>query len=227
MSNLGSLLALATYPFLIEPLLPLGFQMRYLVLDLGDLRDHVRILLRRAFSIARIRGARNCRRPGFVPRVSERALWFSLAACGVLVLMATNNQMCQDVAVVPFLWMLPLGLYLVSLILVFHKPAWYFRRSLAVAFIPAMVQVCYVLYRGVFISISWQIVSYSVALFVCCLICHGELVRIKPEPRFLTDFYLTVAAGGAAGRDFRSGRSPGPVQRVTGSSTAGWQLPLC
>ena len=125
-----------------------------------------------------------------------------------LLLMATNNQMCQDVAVVPFLWMLPLGLYLLSLIILFHKPAWYFRRCLAVAFIPAMVQVCYVLYRGVFISISWQIVSYSVALFVCCMICHGELVRIKPEPRFLTDFYLTVAAGGAAAGIFVAVAAP-------------------
>jgi hypothetical protein len=207
LSNLGSLLALATYPFLIEPLLPLGFQMRFwswtwaifaiscgfCCVELFRARDPDRTELLSA---------------GVGPRFSERALWFSLAACGVLILMATNNQMCQDVAVVPFLWMLPLGLYLLSLIILFHKPAWYFRRCLAMAFIPAMVQVCYVLYRGVFISISWQIASYSVALFVCCMICHGELVRLKPEPRFLTDFYLTVAAGGAAAGIFVAVAAP-------------------
>ena len=196
LSNLGSLLALATYPFLVEPMLPLGFQMRIwswtwvlFAITCGYC----------CVELFRSQGPRRAELPpvGVRPRVSERALWFGLAACGVLVLMATNNQMCQDVAVVPFLWMLPLGLYLVSLIVVFHKPAWYFRNSLAIAFIPALVLVCYALYRGVFISISWQIVAYSIALLVCCLICHGELVRIKPEPRFLTDFYLTVAAGGA------------------------------
>jgi hypothetical protein len=207
LSNLGSLLALATYPFLIEPMLPLGFQMRFwswtwTIFAISCAFCCVELFRSRGPGRAELVSV------GVPPRFSERALWFGLAACGVLILMATNNQMCQDVAVVPFLWMLPLGLYLLSLIILFHKPAWYFRRSLAVAFIPAMVQVCYVLYRGVFISISWQIVSYSVALFVCCMICHGELVRLKPEPRFLTDFYLTVAAGGAVAGIFVAVAAP-------------------
>ena len=83
LSNLGSLLALATYPFLIEPLLPLGIPDALLVLDLGHLRDLVRILLRRAFSIPRHPGRTELLSAGVRPRFSERALWFSLAACGV------------------------------------------------------------------------------------------------------------------------------------------------
>ena len=207
LSNLGSLLALGSYPFLIEPWLPLGDQMRYWSWTWAIFAITCGFC---CIELFRSRGIGRAEMPpaGVGPQGAERALWFSLSACGVLLLMATTNQMCQDVAVVPFLWMLPLGLYLLSLILVFHKPAWYFRRSLAVVFVAAMVQVCYVLYQGVFLSISWQIVSYSVALFVCCLICHGELVRIKPAPRFLTDFYQTIAAGGAAAGIFAAVAAP-------------------
>src|SRR5258708_2167620 len=62
-----------------------------------------------------------------------------------------------------------------------------------------MIAVCLALFAGADLSMIWQITIYSTTLFVGCMICHGELYRLKPDPRQLTSFYLMIAAGGAVG----------------------------
>jgi hypothetical protein len=133
------------------------------------------------------------------PRFTTVLLWLGLSAAASAMLLATTNQMCQEVAVVPFLWVLPLALYLLSFIVCFDHERWYQRRRFGLLLILMAPLVCAVLYGGVHVNIRIQIAIYSLALFACCMTCHGELVRAKPDPRYLTLFYLLVAAGGALG----------------------------
>jgi hypothetical protein len=138
------------------------------------------------------------------PTRSERVIWLSLAAAASVMLLATTNQMCQDVAVVPLLWLVPLGLYLFSFILCFHSDRSYSRCWFGPALGVVLVQACVVLFKGVHLGLRWQILSYAATLFVCCMVCHGELARLKPRTCHLTAFYLMVAGGGALGGIFVS-----------------------
>jgi hypothetical protein len=130
---------------------------------------------------------------------SAPLLWLLLPACASVLLLATTNKLCQDVAVIPFLWVLPLGLYLLSFIICFDSPRWYLRPLLVPALAAVLAGVCWALFRGPDLSIYKQVAIYSGGLFIACMVCHGELYRLRPDPRRLTGFYLMVAAGGALG----------------------------
>jgi hypothetical protein len=135
-------------------------------------------------------------------------LWFGLAACGSSLLLAVTNQICQEVAVIPFLWVLPLTIYLLSFILVFAGDRWYSRRIWGVAFLVATVAAVIALFSGFTVNIILQVGVYSALLLCGCMVCHGEMVRLKPGPERLTAFYLLMSAGGAAGGMFVSLGAP-------------------
>jgi len=117
------------------------------------------------------------------------------------MLLATTNQVCQQVAAVPFLWVLPLALYLLSFIICFDNQRWY-RRGIVHPALGVAVFAALVVLSSPAASIIVQIVTYSALLFTICMVCHGELVRLKPHECYLTSFYLMVAIGGAAGGVF-------------------------
>ena len=119
------------------------------------------------------------------------------------MLLAITNQMCSDVGVVPFLWILPLGLYLLSFILVLHDDRIYHRPVFWPLLMAAAVVIMCLLYKNVNEAMVHQIVGYNAALFVCCMVCHGELAKSRPHPRHLTGFYLLSSAGGRGGRHLR------------------------
>src|SRR6266487_3606942 len=133
------------------------------------------------------------------PSTRDRFLWLLLPACASVLLLATTNKLCQDVAVIPFLWVLPLALYLLSFIICFDSPRWFVRFPFALALIAALIGMCWALFKGTDASLRMQILVYSAGLFICCMVCHGELYRLKPDLRYLTNFYLMIAAGGALG----------------------------
>ena len=115
--------------------------------------------------------------------------------------------MCQDVAVVPFLWILPLSLYLITFIIAFDHARWYFRPfwiPLAAISIAALVYLLNQDFADEEMHLSIQIAIYATAMFAGCIVCHGEMVRLKPDPRYLTGFYLAVSLGGALGGVFVS-----------------------
>jgi hypothetical protein len=118
------------------------------------------------------------------------------------LLLATTNQVCLDVASVPFLWVFPLSLYLLSFILCFDSDRWYSRRFLMPAAAVALLCVYPVLRAEADLAILIQIGVYFTTLFLCAIVCHGELARRRPPLEHLTSFYLRVAAGGAAGGIF-------------------------
>ena len=157
-------------------------------------------------------------------------------------LLAVTNQICQDVAVVPFLWILPLSLYLITFIICFDAERWYLRTVTSVAtlmvvflmaamLVPERVQP--VLSRfGIerdlpefMDSLALEAGFYLAALFLICMLCHGELVRIRPGSRHLTLFYLMIAAGGALGGLFVALVCPQDfhVVRGVGHLPDGWR----
>ena len=209
LSNLGSLLGLLTYPFLVEPWFSLRTQARiwsvgffvfavvcgYCALRMGKTSASpkttpLRLASQEAVDVDSVQTK---------PTLGSHLLWLSLAACASVMFLATTNQICQDVAVVPFLWVLPLSLYLLSFIICFDEPRWYSRAVFHPAFAVAIFLACLVLLGWGIRNIFLQIAAYSFVLFACCMVCHGELARSKPDSRHLTSFYLMVALGGAVG----------------------------
>jgi len=115
---------------------------------------------------------------------------------------ATTHYLCQHVAVIPLLWILPLALYLVSFIVVFAGDRWY-RRGLMIPLLAmATIAATATLFLGFRIGLPFRIALVLGHLFVGCLVLHGEMARLKPEPRRLTGYYLLLSAGGALGTAF-------------------------
>jgi hypothetical protein len=211
LSNIGSLLAIVGYPFILEPSLGLSVQTKFwscLFLIFAVLcsacawRQWKAPQQPQADPAPDVDNILRDQRPS-IPW-TDRVMWLFLAALSSSMLMATTNQLCLDVAVVPLLWLLPMGLYLVSYILCFHSERWYSRTGFGIALAVALGQTCWILNGGIFVSLPLQILSYSFTLFVCCMVCHGEMVRVKPNPQHLTSFYLLISAGGAIGGIFVS-----------------------
>ncbi len=212
-SNVGSMLGLLTYPFLFEPLLAVSRQTQlwsgaFVVYALfAAACAWLMMQNRRAGADGENAGAEAERRPPF----GVGLLWVALAATASTLLLAITNQLCQDVSVVPFLWVLPLSLYLLTFVIAFDHQRWY-RRSVAIPM--AGVAIALVIWqldsawRHEETHIVWQVAIFLAAIFTTCFVCHGELARSKPEPRYLTGFYLAIAFGGALGGLFVSLLAP-------------------
>ena len=129
--------------------------------------------------------------------------WVLLAACASVLLVSVTNQMSANVAPVPLLWVVPLVLYLVTFVLAFESDRLYSRRLFLPLLGVALVGVIYLLYVArANLPIKWVVPGLSAGLFICCMVCHGELARCRPAPCHLTLFYLMVALGGAMGGSF-------------------------
>src|SRR5260370_16007163 len=127
-------------------------------------------------------------------------LWAALAACAWALLVEISNHLSQNVAPIPLLWVVPLGIYLLSFIICFEREHAYRRVVFLPLLILSLTAAAYGLYYNMGnLNIKWSIPTFAVALFACCMVCHGELSRLKPEPRYLTSFYLMVSLGGALG----------------------------
>lgn len=196
LSNLGSFAGLLLYPFVLEPYLPLATQRLYWALGfvlfaLGLLLLIWQVLLSKAASA--------------LTKVAVAPLslqgqpwlrWLGLSACGVVLLLAVTQQLTQNVPPVPFLWIVPLALYLLSFTLVFNRDSWYQRSIWLYLFAISLVMALLLYYLGRQFDLFSQLVLYLVLLFSGCMLCHGELARSKPAHGGLTAFYLVLASGG-------------------------------
>jgi MFS family permease len=264
LSNVGSLLALVSYPFVFEPALD-NFQQSYgwswgfalFVVLCGYAAIHTWNQGRTAAVTAARAGvpasAKATDEPA--PAWYQPIVWIALPAFASMMLLATTNHVCQDVAVIPFLWVVPLSLYLLSFIISFDHERWYIRPFFAIAGLvflylatatpnfkldmggkitlisfakqtierwyngppldvesaepPAADEVTDEEYKPKYrfepeVDYRGELVIHFAALFCVCMICHGELVRVRPAPRYLTLFYLMISAGGALGGIFVS-----------------------
>ncbi|MFN8837200.1 MAG: spermidine synthase, partial [Burkholderiales bacterium] len=147
------------------------------------------------------------RDPAAPPSTLEQGLWLLLAALGSTLLLAVTTHITQNVASIPFLWVLPLSIYLITFILCFDGTGWYWRpQYMALAAIASVAMLGGLSFRpagfGVeraILHIEHAVPVYAFGLFVLCMFVHGELVARKPAPAHLTRFYLMVSLGGAIG----------------------------
>ena len=202
LSNAASMLALLSYPLLVEPNLPTRMQaivwsacyVVFVVLcGLTAWRSSRQ-------SVVAVDAVPVEEEAGDPPASTDRFLWLTLSACASVLLLAVTNHLTQDVAAIPFLWILPLSLYLLSFIICFEAPRFYRR----VVFLPLVAAA--VAFMGYELwpyhqsmPMRASIALFAAALFVCCMVCHGELVRTRPHPRYLTRFYVAVSLGGVCG----------------------------
>jgi hypothetical protein len=201
LSNVGSLLALVSYPFYFETNFTRQAQAQFWSWGLVAYAAGCGFCAWRVWRLAPPAPAAAAAEAADAPAPgwSQRLLWLALPACASILLLAVTNKVCLDVAVIPFLWVVPLGLYLLTFIISFDSPRWYSRFYYTLALAGAMVAVCAALFEGADMDIVWQVAIYSGTLFVGCMVCHGELYHLRPHPRHLTSFYLMIAAGGAVG----------------------------
>jgi SAM-dependent methyltransferase len=200
LSNFGSLLALISYPFVLEPNLATrnqarGWSAAYAVFA----------------AVCVLAAFRSARSPAPPPELEPQSapdpggwrlplFWMALAACASVLLLGITNHLTQNVAAIPFLWVLPLSLYLLTFILCFEGGNWYRREWYLPAAAAALAAMAY-LVSGARPNVGLRITIpvFAAGLFVSCMACHGELARLKPEPRRLTLFYVMVSLGGALG----------------------------
>ena len=219
LSNLASMTALIAYPPLIEPYAQartqsIGWSVAYIAFAV--------LAIAAAWRGARVRTLEPAATPVPTPAMSDapinpianpppavgaQAMWLLLAGLGSVLLLAVTTHITQNVASIPFLWVLPLALYLITFILCFDGEGWYrpaIMRPLAVIACGVMLAGLTLrfgdagLQRGL-IPIRYAVPLYALGLFLTCMFVHGELVARKPSPAHLTRFYLMVSLGGAIG----------------------------
>ena len=201
-SNAGSLIALLTYPFLIEPVVGLAAQQRLwasLYLLGGALITLLGVaLLRQAPTAA----APVMTAPGLPEPQRLRALWVAYSALSSVILMGATSVLCYDVAPMPLFLVVPLAIYLLTFVLCFANRQIYVRGIYFALFVAhalgyAMGAVgegeLHVLYSSIFVLIL---------LYASCMCCHGELYRLRPKASDLTSFYLHLSVGGFVGSVF-------------------------
>ncbi len=199
LSNAGSLLALLCYPLALESSFTLhqqgvawsaGYGLFALACGAAAWRT---AKLRAPAALVEAGAAAASPRPALV------CFWLLLAAAGSVTLLATTNRLCQDLAAMPLLWVLPLALYLLTFIVCFERDRWYDRRLYVPLLLLGAAAATALREVGYGAPLWLQCGTCLVALLAACMVCHGELARSRPGPRHLTLFYLVLAGGGAVG----------------------------
>ncbi len=213
LSNVGSLLGLLTYPFLFERVFALPSQTLIWSIGYGGFVvacgvSAFAVVQFVSFEQRRSKYLRAGTKEGVaiidVNRVNV-FLWLALSASASVLLLSITNKLTQDVAVVAFMWVIPLALYLITFIIAFDSPRWYRRSFWVTGFALLVPFAVYLIVARVEVHSDELLIVMALYLglmFFGCMVCHGEMVRLKPEPEQLTVFYLAVALGGALGGVF-------------------------
>jgi hypothetical protein len=200
LSNLGSVLALLSFPLIIEPRL----DSRVQVYTWSGL--FVVFVALCAYAAWLSRGHPLPDRDGSAatsdsPTVASKALWVTLSATASAMLIAVTTHLTADVAPIPLLWVVPLALYLLTFVLTFGSNRFYGRKGLLPWLVSVLAWMAYSI-TAVTLNIQYAIPLYLVGLFLCCMACHGELAQRRPAPAYLASFYVWIAFGGALGGAF-------------------------
>src|ERR1039457_5435878 len=200
LSNAGSMFALLSYPVLFEPAFNTHQQSGMWSWGFG-----VFVVLCALTAFVSNRGRETAGTAGLPAGGQAEAcptktywMWLLLPAVASVLLLAITNHLSQNVAAIPFLWVLPLVIYLLSFILCFEGEGWYRRNPYLQLLAVALGSMVFAVSVDP-VPIKVMIPLFAMGLFTCCMVCHGELARLKPDPKYLTHFYLMMAAGGALG----------------------------
>jgi len=202
LSNLGSLLALLIYPFLIEPHWGNTEQFHGwfagLVLYLGMCL----FILKQYFSFSERQAAAKV----FHANSRDRIYWTALSACGAIMLVSSSSVLTREVGPVPLLWILPLAVYLLTFIICFDRPEWYQRRIFFPLFAGSAAAL--MILNNSALPFSTKMAIHLSVLFSTCMVCHGEMMKLRPHSDQLTEFYLFLSLGGVGGAVFVNLISP-------------------
>jgi len=227
LSNAGSMFALLSYPVLFEPNFGTHLQANLWSVGYGAF-----VLLCGVTTLGAGQWAGDqkagpggektdagCQMPDAgggapAPSLKQYLIWLLLPAMASVLLLAITNHLSENVAAIPFLWVLPLSIYLLTFILCFEGSGWYRRNPYLQLLVVALGSMAYTmnetLDKNMDVSlpalgtihipaVAITTILFSMGLYTCCMVCHGELARLKPHPRYLTHFYLMMSAGGALG----------------------------
>ena len=206
LSNFASLAALISYPFVFERFMTVESQSWSWSITFG-------VFAVLAFITGKMFAGRVSEQDWQASRQAEETekekiglarimMWMILPMLASVQLLATTNLMTQEVGSLPFLWIVPLSLYLISFIICFDHSRWYWRPFFYLLFYASSIAAVLVLEGGVDVPIVMQVIGYSAVCFGVAMCCHGELARSKPGPENLTMFYLLISIGGALGGVF-------------------------
>jgi hypothetical protein len=206
LSNLASLAALVGYPLVVEPYVPwrrqaIGWALLYAVFAALSAAAALRAarVAEPASAAGPDEAGEPAAAPGGPPGWLDRASWTVLAGAASLLLLAVTLHVTQHVPA-PLLWVVPLAAYLLTFVLCFEWPRLYWRPFWQPLLPAALVGMVYLMRQEIhapgFLRRAGLFVA---ALFVCCMVCHGEIVRRRPGAAHLTAYYLLIALGGALG----------------------------
>lgn len=210
LSNFASLLALVGYPFLIEPWIATRLQSFSWSAAYGLFAAFCIAASLRSLRASPGLASSGASAPGALtdaplassasPTWADQITWLVMSGLGSYLLLGISNHITINVASIPFLWLLPLTLYLITFILCFEGRGWYRRRMFIFPLGILLIAMAWGLHaNGEVLPILIEIPLYSLGLFVCCMFAHGELADMRPAPRHLTRFYLMISLGGAIG----------------------------
>lgn len=214
-SNLGSLIALITYPLFVEVNFPIPEQKHYWLLVFGSfiILQLVLMVSLRNSALPRLK-INNSIKQNNVP-LKNMWLWIALSATGTIMLIATTQMISTNIPPMPFVWVLPLVMYLLSYTYSFSSMAAYKRKFLLPLLLLAIAAGLMMYFVGSQFNAFSQLSMFSLILLICCLVCHGELRTHAPNDERMTLFYVAISLGGALGSIFTALLAPILFQRIT------------
>ncbi len=206
-SNVGSMLALLAYPFVLEPLLATGEQawvwtIGYVVLVLLIWTVVVRV------SRGRLTDAAASVSSGAPLTGTRRIRWLLLSMVPSSLMLSVTTYISTDLAAAPLLWVIPLALYLLTFILVFGRRTASWTPVFQRVFPIALVALVMVLAMGSTRPLGLMVPLHLMVFFVVAMACHGQIAHERPEPQHLTSYYIWMATGGALGGFFNAFVAP-------------------
>jgi spermidine synthase len=216
-SNVGSMLALISYPILIEPGLALAIQSRWWSAGYAAL-----IGLTIAAAISALKRLSicydeknisqemhlQCEDTGIRPRIKERFRWIALSFVPSSLLLGVTTFISTNIAAIPLFWVVPLALYLLSFILVFARIPAFIHKTMIFLFPPVVLTLLFFEFSDIRPPILASFLFHLSAFFIAAMVCHGELAKSRPSAGFLTEFYLWMSVGGLLGGVFNAVIAP-------------------
>ncbi|NRA60310.1 MAG: fused MFS/spermidine synthase [Psychrobium sp.] len=196
LSNIGSLLGLFSYPFLIEPNLVQSIQLNMWSLGYGLFAVAMAAL---TWSLIESNTDFKNKNQHVTVTYAQVTHWVLLSVLGVVLLLSVTNAMTQNIASIPFLWLMPLTIYLITFIVCFGNERWYVKNFWAFGFIFALLLSFLLFFFSGLFEFTAQILGFTFILLVTLMLVHGELAKLKPMDSALTHYYLAISFGGFVG----------------------------
>jgi hypothetical protein len=221
-SNLGSLLALVSYPVLIEPRLGLvdqswcwaaGYAALVVLTVICGL--WTRYVARDAYHAPGVTSdteADTTKDDDERITAKRRLRWLLLAFVPCSLMLSVTTYITSEIAPIPLLWVIPLGIYLLTFVLVFARrrlvPHTWMVRALPFAVLLLVMPLAMTMAGRLMQPIGLLIALHLAGLFVVAMVCHGEIANDRPSARYLTEFYLWMSVGGVLGGIFNALLAP-------------------